>query len=275
MPIRLASTFAIAALLGGEALAHDFWIEPETFNPHMPGAVVLDVLVGHGEDMSDWPVAPSRIIGLRSIGPDGLRTHAQGPETLKGEISLELPDEGQHLIFVETTNSFSSLPAEKFNSYLKEEGIIPIEVHRASNRLLSEEGRELYSRRGKALIQVGCDASLSDAWNTNLGLTLEIIPLVDPFDWDEGDSFPVELRFHGAAVPNATLKMTNLDDDSLQFRVSTNNEGKADISGELTEGRWLVHSVWSEPVSGLLENADYQTIFSSLTFQTETSCSTG
>ncbi|WP_084419343.1 DUF4198 domain-containing protein [Henriciella litoralis] len=273
MPLRFASTFAIAALLGGQAFAHDFWIEPETYNPQAPGAVALDVLVGHGEDMSDWPVSPSRIIGLRSIGPDGLENHANGPETLRSDISLELASEGQHLVFIETTNSFSSLPAQKFNSYLKEEGIVPIEVHRATNRLLRDEGLELYSRRGKALIQVGCPAETSDVWKTNLGLTLEIIPLVDPFQWNEGDSFPVELRFHGALVPNATLKMTNLDDDSLQFRVTTNAEGQADISGELSEGRWLVHNVWAEPVAGLLEDADYQTVFSSLTFQTETDCS--
>ena len=78
--------------------------------------------------------------------------------------------------------------------------------------------------------------------------------------------------FHGAAVPSATLHVTALEGDGEDFTVTTGPDGTADLGENLAEGRWLVHTVWSEPAPNLLEDADYQTVFSSLTFETEDAC---
>ena len=257
----------------GIASAHDFWVEPETFTPEAGQPVALDLFVGHGAEKSDWPVKPHRIIGLRSVGPDGLTNQADGADSLRGNLSATLDTVGTHVVFVETTNSFSELEAGKFNDYVADEGIRPIALERARQRMEEAPGRELYSRRGKALLQVGCPSSDEGNWKQELGLTLEIIPGKNPVKWDDGDALPMKVMFHGTPVPGATLHVTNLDDDSLQFTAETNGDGMVDIASSLSEGRWLVHTVWAEPAEGLLENADFQTVFSSFTFDTEDPCS--
>lgn len=265
------SLFA-AAVTAGAANAHDFWVQPETFVPEESGELRLNFFVGHGSDKSDWPVRPHRIVGFQSFGPDGLQNQVRGAESLTGELSVMLENVGQHLILVETTNSFSELEAGKFNDYAEEEGIRPIMLDRAANRTEDRPGKELYSRRGKALVQVGCAVEVSDVWAKELGLTLEVIPGADPVEWDEGDAMPIKVHYHGAPVSGATLHITDLDDETVHFSAHTDAEGEVDISASLTEGRWLVHTVWAEAAAGLLEDADYQTIFSSLTFDTQSPC---
>ena len=261
-----------AALNAGTAYAHDFWVQPETFTPEDSGALAVSLFVGHGSDKSDWPVRPHRIVGFQSFGPEGLDNQARGPESLSGDLSAALNEIGTHLILVETTNSFSELEADKFNAYVEDEGIRPIMLDRAANRTEDQPGKELYSRRGKALVQVGCPTETSNVWAKELGLTLEIIPGANPIDWNDGDDMPIKVHYHGVPVPGATLHITNLDDDTVHFSAETDADGQVDISTSLNEGRWLVHTVWAEAADGLLEGADYQTVFSSLTFDTESTC---
>lgn len=272
--IRSAIATIILGTTAQTALAHDFWIEPQSFAIEEPGDVVLDVFVGHGDDKTSWPVAPHRIIGLRSLGPDGYTTHVTGPDMLKAPTSLTLGSPGTHLVFIETTNSFSELPADRFDSYVADEGIRPIEIDRQLKRLNDKPGKELYSRRGKTLIEVGCEAGSSDVWQTEAGLTLEIIPRANPLTWQTGTPLPVEVRFHGAPVQGATMHVTNLEDETVSFTAKTGEDGRADIASDLGEGAWLVHTVWAEAAPNLLEGADYQTVFSSLTFDTRSQCQT-
>ncbi|WP_018147738.1 DUF4198 domain-containing protein [Henriciella marina] len=267
-------TLSLMAASGaaGIASAHDFWVEPETFTPEAGQSVALNLFVGHGAEKSGWPVKSHRVIGLRSVGPDGLVNQASGAASLRPPLSAKLDDVGTHVVFVETTNSFSELEAEKFNDYVANEGIRPIALERVRQRMEDAPGRELYSRRGKAVVQVGCPSSDNGAWKQEIGLTLEIIPGKNPVEWDTEDPMPLKVMFHGEPVAGATLHITNLDDDTLTFSAETGSDGRTDIAASLTEGRWLVHTVWAEPAEGLLENADFQTVFSSITFDTEDPC---
>ncbi len=271
MRARTLTLMIAATSLAPAALAHDFWIEPAQYHIEPGEEVSVDILTGHGEDTASWPIAPHRIIGLRSLGPDGLTSHATGRASLSGDTTLSFAMPGQHMVFIETTNSISRLEAKKFNDYAEEEGILPIISHRTTRGQMKDEGSELYSRRGKALIEVGCTGSDEAMWSKPLGLTLEVIPGTNPFEWDEGMPFPVAVYYHGAPVPGATLHVTQLDAPDTSFSATTNADGMADLSG-LTEGRWLAHTVWSEPVDGLLEDAEFQTVFSSFTFETSSAC---
>jgi uncharacterized GH25 family protein len=266
----IIASLTVSALCA-QASAHDFWIEPQNYAGEANEEMILNVFVGHGEDKVDWPVAPHRIIGLRSLGPNGLSSHVKGPQSVTSPWTVNFDEDGLHMLFVETTNSFSELAAEKFDSYVEEEGIRPIAVDRVRNRKSEDPGREIYSRRGKALMQIGCGGG-NDAWRQNLGLTLEITPGINPFEWDDGEAFPVTVSFHGDAVPGATLHVTNLEDESESFSMTAEDDGQADLGAKMSEGRWLVHTVWSEAAPRLLQDADYQTVFSSLTFETMDAC---
>ena len=64
----------------------------------------------------------------------------------------------------------------------------------------------------------------------------------------------------------ATVHVTQLDQPDVAMQVRTNAVGLAKID-ELPGGSWLLHSVWGEPARGLLNEADYISVFSSLTFK--------
>jgi len=68
-------TLGSALLVSTASLAHDFWLAPETYSLETPAVVDVSVMIGHPEDKLAWPVSPHRIIGLRSVGPNGLRDH--------------------------------------------------------------------------------------------------------------------------------------------------------------------------------------------------------
>lgn len=266
---KLACLALVSGASAQIAYSHDFWIEPPTYEVEAGDVVPLSIFTGHGEDKANWPYESHRIIGLRSTGPAGLESHMSGDT---GGPSVRLTREGLHMVFIESTNSYSRLPAEKFDAYVEEEGILPIAAARLIDGDASADGTELYSRRGKALIKVGCDGIEDQSWSRPLGLTLEIIPLSNPFDWDAGDSLGVEVRFHGQPIGSATLHVSELGEDGKSFTTKTGSDGRVDLSADLTEGRWLVHTVWSQKAENLLAGADYQTVFSSLTFETETDC---
>lgn len=274
MHSKLAAAL-IALTITPAAHAHDFWIEPADYTPSPGEPVALSILTGHGEDTAAWPAASHRIIGLRSISAGGLTSHVTSPDMLKPGLELSFQRAGLHMVFIESTNAFSRLPAEKFNAYVDEEGITPIAAHRLKTAAQQAEGTELYSRRGKALVEVGCASGSDDTWAMPVGLSLEILPTSNPFDWDAGDPLGVEVRFHGAPLAASTLHVTPLDGEGYGFTIKTGMDGRADLSKMMKEGRWLVHTVWSEPAEGLLQDATYQTVFSSLTFETQSACEAG
>ena len=64
-------TAALLLLAAGPLRAHDFWIEPSTFEPAVGEEVSLRLRVG--ESFAGDPVArnPKRIVRFQAVGPSG------------------------------------------------------------------------------------------------------------------------------------------------------------------------------------------------------------
>ena len=249
--------------------AHDFWLSPENYHLEKPAIVDVSVMIGHPEDKLLWPLSPHRVVGLRSIGPDGIRDHQDAMRDYQPSesLSIRLEEEGLHILSIETTSAVSVLEAETFNDYLEEEGLTPIQVDRVIKRMTKKPGRETYSRRGKSLIQIG-DLSETDPiyLSRPLGLTLEIVPLENPARLKEGEEFLSRVYFRGVPISRATIGLVDLDSEDGVLAVE-----KTDASGLVKfdrpeAGRWMLHVVWADT---LPENdtAEYDTIFSSLSFE--------
>lgn len=259
--------FAVAAT-ALPAAAHDFWLEPTAFEIAAPGVLQVHARVGHKEDRSAWATYPSRIVSLTSIGPDGItdqRKAVIGDPAL-GLIGAALPSAGFHILTLTSTHAVSELPAEKFNAYVAEEGVLPILADRETRGTMSKAGREIYSRRGKTLLRVGQASEGQDAHITRpLGLTLEIVPLQNPLLADPATGFEFEVRFRGDLVPGATVHLSRLDAVTEDVApITTGKDGRATFAS-LDGGAWMLHTVWSSPLEGDARG-DYDTTFSSLTF---------
>lgn len=250
-------------------LAHDFWVQPAQFTLAAPGRVPVMVYVGHGAARERWGVGLDRVVQFRSVGPDGL-IDRKGDLTLQGAaqdavVSFARP--GAYVLGFQSRPSASELPFLRFNQYLAEEGLTPIQAHRAASKTERADGREQYSRRAKAIVQVGAIDAASVARVTRpVGLSLEIVPERHPGTLRPGEMLSVRVLRDQRPLPGALVKLTNLSaDETPVAMLRTDRAGRASFAIP-RRGSWQFNVVWAEVVTGA--PAPYRTTFSSLTFGT-------
>ena len=258
----------IFAGFSSPAIAHDFWITPQSYQIKKQGAVPVSIMVGHPKDRSRWALNPHRVISLKSISEDGIADHQERMDTLlpNGDLLLSFKQPGTHLMMIETTSAKSILPAETFNDYLKEEGLTPIAADRERKDAQNKEGREIYSRRGKAIIQIGeLDKDAANYVTRPVGMTLEIVPETNPYALSADEPLTSITYYRGKPIEGVTIGLISLDTEAGLVAVKkTNKKGEVTFKRPET-GQWMLHAVWSDPLEDTTQ-ADYDTIFSSLSF---------
>ncbi len=248
--------------------AHDFWLQPGRFWLAPAAKTPLTLLVGHGPARQNSPMTADRVVAFQSVGPKGrvnrkAELHMAGPGH---DAQLAFAEAGTHVLLFASNYTPSNLPALRFNNYAKEEGLTePIRI-RQKNRTTDAPGRELYSRRAKAFIQVGRPSPQAQPQVTSrLGLSLEIVPERNPYTIGTNRDFPVRVFFEGRPLAGALVKMTNLDADEKPVETHlTNGAGRAVFKAR-RNGQWQMNVVWSKPLAANRQ-ADFATTFSSLTF---------
>ncbi|HEX2560187.1 DUF4198 domain-containing protein [Phenylobacterium sp.] len=269
-PARLAllTGGALAsALLAGAASAHDFWLQPRSFWIAPMGAAPIALQVGHGADRQRWTADPRRIIGFYSLGPKGRTDHRSALHAgrIDQDHRVVLREPGVHVVVLQTNHARSVLPGPRFTEYLKEEGLTPALQARTRAGTTDRPGREIYSRRAKALVQVGAATAQSQPHLTRpAGLTLEIVPESNPYAPGAGPALPVRVYFEGRPLAGALVKLNNLDFDAkVVEQHRTDAAGRAVFQAPRT-GAWQLNVVWTKPASRAAD-AELDTTFSSLT----------
>jgi uncharacterized GH25 family protein len=265
---RIRIGLAMAALVATPLFAHDFWIQPTRFVLPVPGAVPVRMFVGHGPARDRWGVPPSRVVQFRAIGPDGI-FDLKPSLTLDGpqfDATVRLDKAGSYVLALQSSPLPSDLPALRFDNYVAEEGLTAIARHRSQTGAGRRNGRELYSRRAKAIVQVGpVDPASVARVIRPVGLSLEIIPELHPLTLKRGEALPVRVMFNRKSLAGALVKLNDLDSDAKPLvAVRTDRSGRA-LLAIPKRGSWQLNVVWSEVTPGN-PTADYRTTFSSLTF---------
>ena len=263
--LLIGSTAAFCA--AAPAAAHDFWLVPQAFVVDEPGEVPVSFVVGHADEVGPWNLQWDRVVALRAHG-GGTITDLQPrlvpvSRRVPGHARVPLAREGTHVVGFESHHSFSDLEADKFNDYAREEGLSLILNAREEAGAQAANGRELYSRRAKILLQVG-DEATDDAL-APLGHTLEIVPERNPYALADGAALPVRVLFRGRPLAGATVDITALGTGEEAYaKAVTDAEGRAafDLSGS---GAYKLNVVWGVPNRDTRQ-AEFETIFSSLTF---------
>lgn len=234
----------------------------------MPGAAVpFTIEVGHGSFRERWGADAGHLMALREITTGGVvnlkplfRAGGKVPHLVQ---TFRRP--GAHIVAMSSTPVLSDLPAIRFNDYAKVEGLTQVLATREANGTTAANGRELYSRRAKALIQLGPVRAADTALVTRpIGLSLEIVPLRNPYALGSDRSLPVQVLFGGRPLAGALVKLTNLEFDARPIAtIRSDAQGKAVFQVPPT-GSWLINVIWATPVR--LRGADFETTFSSMTF---------
>jgi len=264
--MRIGLSGVLLLAITAPVAAHDFWIEPAHFQVTAGVPEPFVVQVGHGTDRQRWGASANRVVRFGVVAGKGIRDTRSsltiGGTTADAILTFATP--GTQVVVLETNHASSELPALRFNDYAKVEGLTPIIVARSAAGRSDTPGREMYSRRAKSLVQVG-GASDPRSGTQAVGLTLEIVPQINPYALNPGVPLPVRIIYQGKPLSGATVKLNNLDFDVKPLAIKlTDARGIAAFDIPRT-GRWQLNVVWSKPVTGN-PAADFDTIFSSLTF---------
>jgi hypothetical protein len=252
-------------MLASPVAAHDFWIDLPRYR--QPEATPIDVrfLIGDTK-VEPWETLWRKVVSLRDYGPDRVTDLQAGirPETATdtGGATIRLAGAGTHVIGFESALAENDIPAAEFNAYAAHEGLTPAIEARKAAGTENTRGRETYSRRAKALVQVGPEAT--DNATRAIGLTLEITPEANPYALAPGQPLVLRVDWHGKPLPGASVVLEPLDGKSAHGTpVITDAQGRARFPAPGT-GRWRANVVWTQPISH--PRAEFDTVFSSLTF---------
>jgi uncharacterized GH25 family protein len=259
---------ALCAATG--ASAHDFWVQPQNFNPTVGQPDPVTIEVGHGPFRSRWSGSLARVVLFQNIAPSAkvdLKPMLHPKPEQDAILTFDAP--GTQMLLFESTDALSNLPSIRYNDYAKLEGLTPALEYRAKTGQTEANGRESYSRRCKVLIDVhgvgDAAGKPNPAITRPVGFTLEIVPGISPYALKPGQLLPVQVFFDGRPLAGALVKLTNLEFDVRPVSIHmTDASGRAQFDIPRT-GDWLLNVIWTQPIKGN-PSADFETTFSSLTF---------
>ncbi|MFG0315769.1 MAG: DUF4198 domain-containing protein [Planctomycetota bacterium JB042] len=264
----LPPTLAAVALLGLAARlpAHDFWIEPERFRTAPGERTEVALLVGHGAEVTPFARRAERIVRFDHVDRTGTRP-IPGLEG-RHPAGLAVPrDGGPSWVVYRSTRAFLTLPAERFEPYLREEGLEKVIALRADRGDAGAPGREAYSRCCKALLGTpGPDDAAFVA--RPVGLALELVPERDPRLPGADSGLPLRLLRDGRPVEGARVDLHPLRPGELGDPVATartDADGRVRLSAS-GPGRWLVASVDMAEAAADVD-ADWESVWTTLAFE--------
>ena len=260
----------LAIAVGAPALAHDFWIEPSRFHVAPGRPVALRLLIGEPGKVGHWATEWRKIVSLQDYAPTGVVDelasvrpndgHEPTLERIDATVMLRSP--GTHILAFTSAHALSDLEAAPFTAYAEHEGLALVLADRAAHGRTAARGRELYSRRAKALIQVGDRPT--DTVSLPIGQTLELVPDTNPYARRPGQRLRVRIWFHGTPLAGASVVLERLGAGAVHgVPVVSDAAGYVSFPAP-GAGGWKLNTVWSYAIAD--PRADYETVFASLTF---------
>jgi uncharacterized GH25 family protein len=249
----------LSLLLAGRALAHDFWIEPSTFHPAGGQLVSAALRVGQKLDGEPLPRIPALIDRFVMRGASGESEVIGQPGSDPAGYG-RIADGGLHWLGYQSNPYPVTLEAQKFEDYLRDEGLERIVAARAKSGQSAAPGRERFYRCAKALLETPGSAAALDK---PLGFTLELIPHRNPYAM-RGE-LPLSLLFRGKPAANVLVVAMNKAEPANAVRART--DGKGNVKLRLPRpGFWLIKAVQMEPAPAGA-GVEWESWWASITFE--------
>lgn len=247
-------------------IAHEFWIKPSRTRVQVGDRVALTLQVGENFTGEPWKGKGSRVNLYRHYFLESEKDMMLAIEP--GDAIVDLPDfipthEGTHMIAFETDKAFIEMEAEKFEDYLKEDGLMHAYEYRVDNGERFKKGTEKYSRCAKVLIQAGEMADYT--YKKKADLKLEIIPDKNPYGYDVEKGISFKVLYEGDPLDGATVKWWRRDGEKLERdELVTNHRGEVHF-GTTKPGLYMISVVHmvrlvNDP------DADWESTWSTLVF---------
>ena len=253
---------AFALFVAPTLVAHDLWIEPSSFRPAVGDRISVALRVGQnlsGEPMPRIPVLIERFL-LKGTGRESAVVGRSGADPAGMAV---VGEPGLQWIGYQSKAYPVTLEAQKFEAYLKEEGLERIIAERKKRGQSAAPGRERFYRCAKALLDVpGGNAQASSA---PLGFTLELVPRKNPYALRIGDALPLSLTFRGKPIANVLVVAMRKEAPEKKVQARTDASGRVSLPlGDA--GFWLIKAVHMEAAAPADAGVDWESWWASMTF---------
>ena len=242
--------------------AHDFWIEPTSYVPEAAKIIGIRARVGDLFLGDPVPRDPSLLEQMVVEDASGRRPiYGRDGGDPAGLLRLVVP--GLHVIGYFGKPSRVELAADKFNTYLREEGLDDVAATRARLNQSDSGVRELFTRCAKTLVLLG--APSPDQQDRALGCALELVAERNPYAMEPGQALSVRLTYEGRPIKGALVVARS------RQRASETISARSDVAGRVrlvlpVGGTWLIKAVHMVPAPATA-NADWASYWASLTFE--------
>jgi uncharacterized GH25 family protein len=267
---RLGFLAVAIALSRASLVAHDMWIDPTTFSPESGQIVGVRLRVGQdllGDPLPRDPALISQFVvedeaGRRPlVGRDGADP--------AGFFRVAMP--GLLVIGYRSNPSAVELASEKFNQYLKEEGLDAIAALRARRNETGAKAREIFSRCAKSLVLSG--SATEKQRDRSLGFPLEFVAERNPYALRADQDLPVRLTYENRPLAGALVVAMNRLNPAEKLSARTDSDGRVRFRLR-PGGMWLVKAVHMVAAPAGTD-AEWASFWASLTFELRTTNADG
>jgi uncharacterized GH25 family protein len=259
---RLGVLVAAIALSRAPLFAHDLWIEPTTFSPE-PGQIV-SVRLRVGQNLLGDPLPRDPALVNQFVVEDAAgRQPVYGRDGADPAGLLRVAMPGLLVIGYHSHPSAVELVADKFNQYLKEEGLDAVAALRAQRNETGASAHELFSRCAKSLLLSGAPSEAQG--DRLLGFPLELVAERNPYALRTEADLPVRLMFENRPLTGALVVAMNRRAPGEKLAARTDLAGRVRFRLR-PGGMWLVKAVHMVPAPAGT-NAEWASFWASLTFE--------
>ncbi|MEL6167150.1 MAG: DUF4198 domain-containing protein [Pseudomonadota bacterium] len=247
------------------AVAHEFWIDAESYKVSVAEPVTANLRVGQDYEGSAFSFLP-RSFRRFDLIEQGATRPVEGRLGDIPALTVEV-DEGLLVVVHETTDSrLTYTEMSKFADFvLHKDAAWTLDVH-TERGFPEDQFREVYSRYAKALIAVGSGAGADQ----EAGLETEFIALANPYTDLVGGAFPVRLLYRGEPRPDAQVEVfEKMPDGSVTVNfVRTDADGVAQVPVSAGNRYMIDAVVLREPTPDLAEEtgAVWESLWANMTF---------
>ena len=274
-PTAVLSALLLSALFWSASLAgaHDMFFVMESHYVQPDSPVTVSLYNGTF-DKSENAIARERIrdvavggSGEETVHPGTDRWREEGPVTL---LDIETAGAGTYVVGLSTAPKMMELSAEDFNEYLAHDGVLDVLEKRQKHGTVDQPANEKYSKHVKTILQEGDEVSESSA--ARLGYPIEIVPLSNPSQLNQGETLEVLVIADGQPVANQLVYASYAgfhahgDDGTHREAISVRTDAEGNASIEVSRvGRWYVRLI--RMVESEEEGVDYESNWATLTFE--------
>jgi hypothetical protein len=245
--------------------AHSLYLIPQKFAPAVGETIVVSVHNGDSFPAGSEAPDPSRLIDAR-LALAGEVTAIEDFRALGNAThgAVRIGRAGSGWLAVRTSPRMLHLDAERFERYLRKEGLQEVLEWRSRHGEAHRPGRERYGKYAKSLIVAGAP---DGAFAGVLGLDIEFVLDLDPASVELGGMLPVRLLWHGKPAAGVQVEYAWAGRSGRGTAIAGRTDGEGRVRIPLTHrGKWRLHAVAMERAAGT-ELADWESYWASLTFE--------